>query len=97
MAGDNPCALPVKEKELLWPNQLCKLRCKPIRQCVREPACLSWFLCRRRYIEVHKANEPQDGTFLVPYSRMSDLTSQRFFVIKRANRLSYPRERLYIG
>lgn len=24
------------------------------------------------YIEVHKANEPQDGTFLVPYSRMGD-------------------------
>lgn len=24
------------------------------------------------YIEVHKANEPQDGTFLVPYSRMAD-------------------------
>ena len=24
------------------------------------------------YIEVHKANTPQDGTFLVPYSRMGD-------------------------
>ncbi len=30
------------------------------------------FYAEEDYIEVHKANEPQDGTFLVPYSRMSD-------------------------
>ena len=30
------------------------------------------FYAEEDYIEVHKANEPQDGTFLVPYSRMGD-------------------------
>jgi len=30
------------------------------------------FYAEEDYIEVHKANEPEDGTFLVPYSRMSD-------------------------
>ena len=30
------------------------------------------FYAEEPYIEVHKANEPQDGTFLVPYSRMGD-------------------------
>lgn len=30
------------------------------------------FYAEEDYIEVHKANTPQDGTFLVPYSRMSD-------------------------
>lgn len=30
------------------------------------------FYAEEDYIEVHKANEPQDGTFLVPYSRMDD-------------------------
>lgn len=30
------------------------------------------FYAEEDYIEVHKANEPQDGTFLVPYSRMAD-------------------------
>ena len=30
------------------------------------------FYAEEDYIEVHKTNEPQDGTFLVPYSRMSD-------------------------
>ena len=30
------------------------------------------FYAEEDYIEVHKANEPQDGTYLVPYSRMSD-------------------------
>lgn len=28
------------------------------------------FYAEEDYIEVHKANEPEDGTFLVPYSRM---------------------------
>lgn len=30
------------------------------------------FYAEEDYIEVHKANAPQDGTFLVPYSRMGD-------------------------
>lgn len=30
------------------------------------------FYAEEDYIEVHKANTPQDGTFLVPYSRMGD-------------------------
>lgn len=30
------------------------------------------FYAEEDYIEVHKAGEPQDGTFLVPYSRFSD-------------------------
>lgn len=30
------------------------------------------FYAEEDYIEVHKANNPQDGTFLVPYSRMGD-------------------------
>ena len=30
------------------------------------------FYAEEDYIEVHKANDPSDGTFLVPYSRMSD-------------------------
>ena len=30
------------------------------------------FYAEEDYIEVHKANNPQDGTFLVPYSRMND-------------------------
>ncbi|WP_233456440.1 MULTISPECIES: hypothetical protein [Prevotellaceae] len=30
------------------------------------------FYAEEDYIEVHKANDPQDGTFLVPYSRMGD-------------------------
>ena len=30
------------------------------------------FYAEEDYIEVHKANEPQDGTYLVPYSRMGD-------------------------
>ena len=30
------------------------------------------FYAEEDYIEVHKANKPQDGTFLVPYSRMGD-------------------------
>lgn len=30
------------------------------------------FYAEEDYIEVHKANEPSDGTFLVPYSRMGD-------------------------
>ena len=30
------------------------------------------FYAEEDYIEVHKANQPQDGTFLVPYSRMGD-------------------------
>lgn len=30
------------------------------------------FYAEEDYIEVHKANTPQDGTFLVPYSRMHD-------------------------
>lgn len=30
------------------------------------------FYAEEDYIEVHKANDPTDGTFLVPYSRMSD-------------------------
>ncbi|MCI7579833.1 MAG: type II restriction endonuclease subunit M [Prevotella sp.] len=30
------------------------------------------FYAEEDYIEVHKANEPQDSTFLVPYSRMGD-------------------------
>lgn len=30
------------------------------------------FYAEEDYIEVHKANAPQDGTFLVPYSRMDD-------------------------
>ena len=30
------------------------------------------FYAEEAYIEVHKANDPSDGTFLVPYSRMSD-------------------------
>lgn len=30
------------------------------------------FYAEEDYIEVHKANVPQDGTFLVPYSRMGD-------------------------
>ncbi|MCI5662776.1 MAG: type II restriction endonuclease subunit M, partial [Mediterranea sp.] len=30
------------------------------------------FYAEEDYIEVHKANEPQDGTFLVPYRRMGD-------------------------
>lgn len=30
------------------------------------------FYAEGDYIEVHKANAPQDGTFLVPYSRMGD-------------------------
>ena len=30
------------------------------------------FYAEEDYIEVHKANEPQGGTFLVPYSRMGD-------------------------
>ncbi len=36
------------------------------------------FYAEEDYIEVHKANEPQDGTFLVPYSRMGsfDIASE---------------------
>ena len=30
------------------------------------------FYAEEDYIEVHKANDPSDGTFLVPYSRMGD-------------------------
>ena len=30
------------------------------------------FYAEEDYIEVHKANDPSDGTFLVPYSRMRD-------------------------
>ena len=30
------------------------------------------FYAEEDYIEVHKANEPQDGTYLVPYRRMGD-------------------------
>lgn len=30
------------------------------------------FYAEEDYIEVHKSNEPSDGTFLVPYSRMGD-------------------------
>ena len=30
------------------------------------------FYAEQDYIEVHKANDPSDGTFLVPYSRMGD-------------------------
>lgn len=30
------------------------------------------FYAEEDYIEVHKANHPEDGTFLVPYSRMDD-------------------------
>lgn len=30
------------------------------------------FYAEEDFIEVHKANDPSDGTFLVPYSRMSD-------------------------
>ena len=30
------------------------------------------FYAEEKYIEVHKANDPSDGTFLVPYSRMGD-------------------------
>lgn len=30
------------------------------------------FYAEEPYIEVHKANDPSDGTFLVPYSRMGD-------------------------
>ena len=30
------------------------------------------FYAEEDYIEVHKANKPEDGTFLVPYSRMGD-------------------------
>lgn len=30
------------------------------------------FYAEEDYIEVHKANDPSDGTFLVPYSRISD-------------------------
>ena len=30
------------------------------------------FYAEEDYIEVHKVNDPSDGTFLVPYSRMSD-------------------------
>lgn len=30
------------------------------------------FYAEEDYIEVHKSNAPQDGTFLVPYSRMGD-------------------------
>lgn len=30
------------------------------------------FYAEQDYIEVHKANTPEDGTFLIPYSRMDD-------------------------
>lgn len=30
------------------------------------------FYAEEDYIEVHKANDPSDGTFLIPYSRMAD-------------------------
>lgn len=40
------------------------------------------FYAEEDYIEVHKAGKPEDGTFLVPYSRMDDFESNEILCDK---------------
>ena len=56
------------------------------------------FYAEEDYIEVHKANAPQDGTFLVPYSRMGDFDISEVLCDQQTgNPVILPEVLLYIG
>jgi hypothetical protein len=49
------------------------------------------FYAEEDYIEVHKADTPEDGTFLVPYSRMDDFEANEILTDENGNPVILPK------